>query len=68
MALVLNGKCNCVGCENAANYRITYDCGEDEPIQTLEICQTHYENHDDLPSGKKFYYFKEYAIKVEVIQ
>lgn len=68
MALQLVANCQSVDCNQKADFRITYDCGEDEDVQVLEICKNHYEAHDDLPSGEKFYYFKEFAKKVEVLE
>ncbi len=67
MAQQLTNNCQSKECNNPALYQITYDCGEDEPVQILRICKDHYENHDELPSGEKFYYFKEFAKKVEIL-
>ncbi len=53
-------------CNQLAAFKIDYDCG-DGADQTIIVCKDHYEAHDVLPSGEKFYYFKEYAKNIEVI-
>ena len=60
-------KCDVKNCPLDADFRCTYDCGDDEIDQTIQICKSHYESHDELPSGELFYYFKKFTKNVEVI-
>ena len=66
-ALDPQGKnCDVNVCNSMANFRITFDCGEGDE-QIIDLCQIHYENHDVLPSGEKYYYFKKFAKNIEVL-
>ncbi len=53
-------------CNQLAAFEIDYDCGEGDD-QTIRVCKDHYEAHDVLPSGEKFYYFKKFAKNIEVL-
>lgn len=66
MQLLTSNDCQVKVCNEPANYKIIYDCGEGED-QIINLCKVHYENHDVLPSGEKFYYFKKFAKNIEVL-
>ena len=59
-------ECNVKVCHEGANFEITYDCGDAED-QIIQVCKDHYDSHDVLPTGEKFYYFKKFAKNVEVL-
>lgn len=60
--------CQVKSCGQPAEIKATYDCGTD-PDQELCFCKNCYENsHDELPNGKKFFYFKEFVKKVEFLK
>ena len=66
MQALENSKCNVKVCNEIANFKIDYDCGEGDD-QTISVCKIHYEAHDIMPSGERFYYFKKFARNIEVL-
>ena len=59
-------QCDVKSCDRPANFKCSYDC-DDDIGQVIQVCKEHYESHDVLPSGERFYYFKEFTKNIEVL-